>query len=115
MDLLTLFAEIGSEELEGQKHYFRVLQLVLQAVIGAGIIKFTKDGRVLSYSMLSLMVLWVRETGIYSGFRGVGLSFILQLLIAVALVQFFKSRPRPVVKTGPGMEVEDVSSTNENS
>lgn len=115
MDLLTLIAEIGSEEPKGQKYYFRFMQMVLQALIGVGIIKFAKQDRALTYFMFSVMFLWVNETGIYSGFRGVALSFIAQLFIAVALVQFFKSRPRPVVENGPGVEAEGVSLANERS
>jgi len=115
MDLLSLVAEIGSEAPEGQIDSFRFLQIVLQAVIGAGIIKFAKEDRALIYSMPSVMFLWVDESGIYSGFRGVGLGFLVQLLIAVVLVRFFKLSPRTSIQTGPELEPERGSPANESS
>ena len=115
MDLLTLIAEIGTEAPEGQKHYFRAIQFGVQILFMIGLGGLTKDGRVLAAHTYSLMVLWVHESGIYSGFRGVGLSFVVQTLLAVVFVQYFKSEPRTWDKTEPELEPERTSSTNENS
>ncbi len=115
MYVLSLVAEIGSEVLMEQRNYFRVIQFGVQTLFMIGLGTLTKDGRVIATHACSFMVLWVHESGIYSGFRGVGLSFLVQTLLAVVFVQYFKSKPRSWDKPEPEMEPKSTSSGNDNS